>query len=173
MSKADYVIELDSIGAIRSAKILIPKDGGVVVLTGRNGSGKSTALEAIQSRDDGQRKAARHGHVEERDRQRPRRHDDRRSIGASTRELRLRLWKVELSIADLVDPGFVDPERADAKRIKALVGLSKADINAGDLHGFPANLTKDLSLDDPVSAMSELRKRLNIGASEYEAIGEG
>jgi hypothetical protein len=33
MNTADYVIELDNIGAIRSAKILIPKDGGVVVLT--------------------------------------------------------------------------------------------------------------------------------------------
>ncbi len=168
MNTADYVIELDSIGAIRSAKILIPKDGGVVVLTGRNGSGKSTALDAIQSAMTGKGKPpvmdmAKSGSV--------RVAGVTMTVARSVRrqgELQVETLEGRLSIADLVDPGFVDPERADAKRIKALVGLSKADISAGDLHGFPANLIDGLSLDDPVAAMAELRKRLNIGANEYE-----
>lgn len=170
MNTADYVIELDSVGAIRSAKILIPKDGGVVVLTGRNGSGKSTALDAIQAAMTGKGKPpvtdmAKSGSV--------RVAGVTMTVARSVRrqgELQVETLEGRLSIADLVDPGFVDHERADAKRIKALVGLSKADISEGDLHGFPENLIKDLSLDDPVAAMSELRKRLNIGANEYEKL---
>ena len=170
MNTADYVIELDNIGAIRSAKILIPKDGGVVVLTGRNGSGKSTALDAIQSAMTGKGKPpitdmAKSGSVSVA--------GVTMKVSRSVRrqgELQVETLDGRLSIADLVDPGFVDPDCADAKRIKALVGLSKADISEGDLHGFPENLTKDLSLDDPVAAMAELRKRLNIGANEYEKL---
>jgi hypothetical protein len=67
------------------------------------------------------------------------------TVGRSVRrqgELQVETLEGRLSIADLVDPGFVDPERADAKRIKALVGLSKADISEGDLHGFPENLPR-------------------------------
>ncbi len=168
MHTADYVIELDSIGAIRSAKILIPKDGGVVVLTGRNGSGKSTALDAIQAAMTGKGKPpvtdmAKSGSV--------RVAGVTMTVARSVHrqgELQVETLEGRLSIADLVDPGFVDPERADAKRVKALVGLSQADISEGDLHGFPENLLDGLSLDDPVAAMAELRKRLNIGANEYE-----
>ncbi|MCB1771940.1 MAG: AAA family ATPase, partial [Candidatus Competibacteraceae bacterium] len=42
-------IMIKNIGAIESVSIPVPKGGGVVVLRGRNGSGKSTALDAIQS----------------------------------------------------------------------------------------------------------------------------
>ena len=165
-------IEIKNIGPIASVTIPIPEAGGVVVLTGRNGSGKSHALEAVSAATTGKGK--------------PPLKDMSKSgvvsvpgvtmtVSRSVRrqgELQVETLEGRLSIADLVDPGFVDPERADAKRIKALVGLSKADISAGDLHGFPANLTKDLSLDDPVAAMAELRKRLNIGANEYEKFSE-
>jgi energy-coupling factor transporter ATP-binding protein EcfA2 len=142
----------------------------VVVLTGRNGSGKSHALEAVSAATTGKGKPplkdmAKSGVVSV--------PGVTMTVSRSVRrqgELQVETLEGRLSIADLVDPGFVDPERADAKRIKALVGLSKADISAGDLHGFPENLTKDLSLDDPVAAMAELRKRLNIGANEYEKL---
>lgn len=165
-------IEIKNIGPIASVTIPIPEAGGVVVLTGRNGSGKSHALEAVSAATTGKGKPplkdmAKSGTVSV--------PGVTMTVGRSVRrqgELQVETLEGRLSLADLVDPGFVDPERADSKRIKALVGLSKADINAGDLHGFPANLTKDLSLDDPVSAMSELRKRLNIGANEYEKFSE-
>ena len=161
-------IEIKNIGPIASVTIPVPKDGGVVVLTGRNGSGKSHALEAVSAATTGKGKPplkdmAKSGMVSV--------PGVMMTVGRSVRrqgELQVETLEGRLSIADLVDPGFVDPERADAKRIKALVGLSKADISDGDLHGFPENLTKDLSLDDPVAAMAELRKRLNIGANEYE-----
>ena len=165
-------IEIKNIGPIASVTIPVPEAGGVVVLTGRNGSGKSHALEAVSAATTGKGKPplkdmAKSGVVSV--------PGVTMTVGRSVRrqgELQVETLEGRLSIADLVDPGFVDPERADAKRIKALVGLSKADISEGDLHGFPENLTKDLSLDDPVSAMSELRKRLNIGANEYEKFSE-
>ncbi|MBK8184304.1 MAG: hypothetical protein IPK63_16060 [Candidatus Competibacteraceae bacterium] len=163
-------IEIKNIGPIASVTIPVPEAGGVVVLTGRNGSGKSHALEAVSAATTGKGKPplkdmAKSGTVSV--------PGVTMTVGRSVRrqgELQVETLEGRLSIADLVDPGFVDPERADAKRIKALVGLSKADISEGDLHGFPANLIKDLSLDDPVAAMSELRKRLNIGANEYEKL---
>lgn len=161
-------IEIKNIGPIASVTIQVPEAGGVVVLTGRNGSGKSHALEAVSAATTGKGKPplkdmAKSGTVSV--------PGVTMTVARSVRrqgELQVETLEGRLSIADLVDPGFVDPERADAKRIKALVGLSKADISEGDLHGFPENLTKDLSLDDPVAAMAELRKRLNIGANEYE-----
>lgn len=161
-------IQIKNIGPIASVTIPVPETGGVVVLAGRNGSGKSHALEAVSTATTGKGKPplkdmAKSGVVSV--------PGVTMTVGRSVRrqgELQVETLEGRLSIADLVDPGFVDPERADAKRIKALVGLSKADISKGDLHGFPENLTKDLSLDDPVSAMAELRKRLNIGANEYE-----
>ncbi len=163
-------IEIKNIGPIASVTIPVPEAGGVVVLTGRNGSGKSTALDAIQSAMTGKGKPpvtdmAKSGTVSV--------PGVTMTVSRSVRrqgELQVETLEGRLSIADLVDPGFTDPERADARRIKALVGLSKADISEGDLHGFPANLTKDLSLDDPVAAISELRERLNIGANEDEKL---
>ena len=163
-------IEIKNIGPIASVSIPVPEAGGVVVLTGRNGSGKSHALEAVSAATTGKGKPplkdmAKIGTVSV--------PGVTMTVARSVRrqgELQVETLEGRLSIADLVDPGVVDPERADAKRIKALVGLSKADISEGDLHGFPENLTKDLSLDDPVAAMAELRKRMNIGANEYEKL---
>ena len=163
-------IEIKNIGPIASVTIPVPEAGGVVVLTGRNGSGKSHALEAVSAATTGKGKPplkdmAKSGVVSV--------PGVTMTVGRSVRrqgELQVETLEGRLSIADLVDPGFVDPERADAKRIKALVGLSKADISTGDLHGFPENLLDGLSLDDPVAAMAELRKRLNIGANEYEKL---
>lgn len=163
-------IQIKNIGPIASVTIPVPEAGGVVVLTGRNGSGKSHALEAVSAATTGKGKPplkdmAKSGTVSV--------PGVTMTVGRSIRrqgELQVETLEGRLSIADLVEPGFVDPERADAKRIKALVGLSKSDIGDGDLHGFPESLTKDLSLDDPVAAMAELRKRLNIGANEYEKL---
>ena len=160
-------IEIKNIGPIASVTIPVPEAGGVVVLTGRNGSGKSHALEAVSAAATGNGKPplkdmAKSGTVSV--------PGVTMTVARRQGELQVETLDGRLSIADLVDPGVVDPERADARRIKALVGLSKADISEGDLHGFPENLTKDLSLDDPVAAIAELRKRLNIGANEYEKL---
>ena len=163
-------IEFENIGPIRKASISIDENGGVATLRGRNGSGKSIALEAVRSALTGKGKPpvkdlAKQGIIKV--------GGVTLTVGRTARrsgELEIRALDDRLSVADLVDPGLADPIRADATRIKALVGLSGATIDPGDLHGFPENLLDGLSLDDPVSAMAELKKRLNIGANEYEKL---
>ena len=166
------MITLKNIGPIEHVTIPVPAEGGVVVLRGRNGSGKSTALDAIQTAITGKgkpplRDKATKGEV----------HAGGVSltVAKSVRrsgELVVTSLDSRLSVADLVEPGIVDPIRADASRIKALVNLSRAEIYPGDLHGFPDNLTADLNLADPVAAMAELKKRLDIGAREYEKLAK-
>lgn len=163
-------IEIKNIGPIASVTIPVPEAGGVVVLTGRNGSGKSHALEAVNAATTGKGKPplkdmAKSGTVSV--------PGVTITVGRSVRrqgELQVETLEGRLSVADLVDPGLADPIRADATRIKALVGLSGATIDPGDLHGFPENLLDGIDLNEPVAAMAELRKRLNIGANEYEKL---
>lgn len=162
------MIKISNIGPIANAAIQIPEDGGVVVLRGRNGSGKSIALEAVNAAVSGKGKPplkdlAKQGSIQAA--------GVNLTVGRTVRragELEVSTLEGRLSVADLVDPGIADPIRADATRIKALVGLSGATIDPGDLHGFPENLLDGIDLNEPVTAMAELRKRLNIGASEYE-----
>jgi len=166
------MITLKNIGPIEHVTIPVPTDGGVVVLRGRNGSGKSTALDAIQTAITGKgkpplRDKAAKGEI----------HAGGVSLTVAksirrSGELEVTSLDSRLSVADLVEPGIVDPVRADASRIKALVNLSRAEIFPGDLHSFPDNLTVDLNLADPVAAMAELKKRLDIGAREYEKLAK-
>lgn len=166
------MITLKNIGPIENVTLPIPEEGGVVVLRGRNGCGKSTALDAIQTAITGKgkpplRDKTAKGEV----------HAGGVSltVAKSVRrsgELMVTSLDSRLSVADLVDPGIIDPVRADASRIKALVNLSRAEIFPGDLHGFPDNLLDGLNLADPVAAMAELKKRLDIGAREYEKLAK-
>lgn len=163
-------ITLKNIAAIENLTIPIPADGGVVVLQGRNGSGKSTALDAVQTAMTGKgkptlRDRASKGEIHA--------GGVTLSIAKSVRKtgtLEVSVLDSRLSIADLVDPGIIDPIRADASRIKALVSLSGEEIEAEDLYGFPENLTTGLNLADPVGAMAELKKRLDTGGREYEKL---
>lgn len=162
------VIEIKNIGPISTASIPIPEGGGVVVLRGKNGSGKSIALDAVTTAISGKGKPqlkdlATKGSIQA--------GGVTLTVGRAVRrsgELEVATIDGRLSVADLVDPGINDPGRADAMRIKALVGLSGAEIQQDDLYGFPANLIEGLPLADPVTAMQELKKRLDIGAREYE-----
>lgn len=166
------MIKLENIGPIASAAIKVPEAGGVVVLRGRNGSGKSIALDAVSAAVSGKGKPplkdlATRGEVQA--------GGVSLTVGRNVRragELEVATLEGRLSVADLVDPGILDPARADATRIKALVGLSGATIDPGDLHGFPDELLDGLTLEDPVAAMAELKRRLDIGAREYEKLSE-
>lgn len=116
-------IEVNDIGPVRSLSIPIPEDGGVVVLRGRNGRGKSHVLAAVDSLVTGRdrpvvRDGARQGSI--------------RGLGAAitvarnarrSGELLVESLDGRVNVVDLVDPGLKSPEAADAKRIKALVGL--------------------------------------------------
>ncbi len=102
---------------------------GVNVLRGRNGCGKTAALDAVDALLNGGKLSVRDGEecgsVEGL--------GVKLLIGRSTRrtgELEVSILDGKMSVADLVDPGLKDHGAADARRIKALIGLTdvKADI---------------------------------------------
>ena len=117
---------LKNIGPLETLTFPIPEAGGVVVFHGRNGSGKSTALRAIDTTVSGK------GKVSVRDGTLKGEIDAfgvRVSLARSIRrtgEAEVVSLEGRFSVADLVDPGMKDPDAADAKRIKALVQLSGA-----------------------------------------------
>lgn len=165
-------ISIKNIGPIAAISLPVPENGGVVVLTGRNGSGKSTALEAVSAAVSGKGKPplkdlAERGEVVA--------GGVKLTVGRNVRragELEVATLEGRLSVADLVDPGISDPARADATRIKALVGLSGAALGKDELFGFQPEMLDGLDLSDPVSAMAELKRRLDIGAREYEKLAK-
>ena len=119
------VIELEDIGPIENLRIPLPSAGGVVLLRGRNDIGKSEALKAVDALVSGR------GELEKRDgaaRGQIRYGDAKISVSKVARrsgpELEITTIDSRLSLADLVDPGIKDPERADGARVKALVQLS-------------------------------------------------
>ena len=115
-------IELQDVGPIHQLSIPLPEGGGVVILRGKNDAGKSETLNAVDALVTGR------GSIEKRD------GSPRGSI--SLGEARLTVVKQQrrdgaelaavsldsrFDLADLVDPGLKDPEKADSFRIKALI----------------------------------------------------
>lgn len=120
--------EIRNIGPIQQLSIPLPECGGVVVLRGRQGDGKSTALRAVaaaagkSTRDLSVRDGQKSGSVE---------------IGGVTLsvsrarqtkrgELEVEAIEGRFDIGRLVDPQIADEERADASRIKQLLALTGA-----------------------------------------------
>jgi ABC-type molybdenum transport system ATPase subunit/photorepair protein PhrA len=133
--------EARNVGPVERITIPVLADGGIVVFRGRNGSGKSTVLDTIDAAITGKgrppvRDGALRGEFEG--------FGVRLTIGRSTRrtgEAEVHSLEGRFSVADLVDPGVVDPEKADAHRIKALAALVGARADPALFHellGGPA-----------------------------------
>jgi len=116
-------ITLTNVGPIEHVSIPFPAAGKIVVLRGRNGVGKSTAIEHVESAMTGRgkgniRDGAPSGSVEA--------FGVTMRLGRSTRrsgELCVESIDGKFSISHLIDPGVDDPKAADARRIKALVQI--------------------------------------------------
>ncbi|WP_425618081.1 hypothetical protein NA78x_001774 [Anatilimnocola sp. NA78] len=117
-------LEVTNVGPVERLSIPVPEGGGIVVLRGRNGKGKSKTLETVEYAISGR------GKLEVRDGQK---HGEFTGFGVTitvqgrtSRKGKLVVESLEgrLSVAELVDPGIKDFEAADTKRIKALVQLS-------------------------------------------------
>lgn len=171
-------IELKDVGAIEHLTIGVPEpgEGGVIVLRGRNGSGKSTALEAVNALVTG------NGDVRTRD----------GALGAMVEGLgaRLTVGRRKSSAGEcevlglegpdpslLVDPGIKNRGAAHAERIRALCMIAGAQVErepfvklAGSVDEFervvkPASLEKG----DVPSVAAAVKRDFEAAARAAEA----
>lgn len=131
--QADDVLTIENVGAIKSVSVKVPKTGGLIVFRGRNGAGKTTAINAVEAAiGSGPRLRKRDGALGSGSVETPWGVSIR--IGQSARksgELEVAVLDDEFSIVDLVDPKEKDPVAADRRSIKALLRVSgaKADFD--------------------------------------------
>lgn len=177
---SDREIHIRDVGPVAKLDIPLPEGGGVVVLRGRNGLGKSHSLAAVSALVGGKaRPPSRDG-----------------SLGATVEGLGARLTvgrrtshsgEVEVEHLEgedpslLVDPGLKDQGAADGKRLKALLRLSRASV---DLVPFAElvggidrlrELCRPASLDtrDDVPAMvAAIKRDLEAAARHQEQAAE-
>lgn len=156
-------LTLEDVGPIKRFRIPLPEQGGVVVLTGEQGAGKSHALRGVQSVldgktgdklpiRDGERKARVEGfgvNVE---------FGNRRS---ATGDLEVRSLH-GFPVSDFVDPGLVDPVAADSRRIKSLLGLC----------GTPADLKLFEPLTEKITPLSQLISPETVAKSDIVAMAD-
>lgn len=122
---ATSTINISDVGPIAKLAINLNPDGGVTILRGVNGSGKSTALRATEALVRGD------GKLQTRDGSKASGRVD--GLGAllmlghkTTRagEVEVHSLDGKLAISELVNPPLKDPAAADRQRIKALVSLT-------------------------------------------------
>lgn len=182
-SQASHEILIEDVDAIERLVIPIPIGGGLVVLRGENGGGKSGALEAVR---------AVFGNTKERTALRPR--DGAKkglveglgvkiTVGRSNREtgeLEVAGLEDTLDIGDLVDPGVEDLNAADNRRLKSLLKVAgaKADIDRfmkllGDKPELDEAIIKERDLVKQAALIKswiEKKARAEEGASETAAL---
>lgn len=155
-------VTIKNIGPIESLSIPVPAKGGVVVLRGRQGDGKSTALRAVSilggrsdkslSVRDGQKNGAvEFGGVKL---------SVSRARQAKAGELEVDSIEGRFDIGRLVDPQIADDERADAARIKQLIALTGAKADAVAYYNMAGAKGLELDVEDDTDDPIELYKRM-------------
>lgn len=153
---ATRTIKIKQRGIISDLEIPVPPAGygGVVLLRGRNGSGKSTALAIIESilkggsavgLKQGAVKGSTEGlgvHI---------------NVGARiTRRGQLEVtgFAGAENITKFVDPKIKDPEAADAERIRQLLRIANAKISADEWAKAFGDEVREVVKSDPVESLS-------------------
>jgi hypothetical protein len=175
------VIELQDVGPISRLEIPIPSGGGVVLLRGKNGAGKSHALAAVSALvGSGDKPTSRDG-----------------SLGAQVTGLGIRLTvgrrtalsgELEVTALDgedpslLVDPGIKSPDAADAERIRSLLRLSRSNVEPSAFAHLVGGDTRLRELCAPTSLESKgdvpamasaIKRDLERAARELEKKADG
>ena len=171
-------INIENVGPIEHLTIPVPEGGGVVVLHGGSGVGKTHAIASVRSlHDQTARKALRpsdgfpSGKVE--------------GLGVTVRLGRSNTAKGELVCESLdsgldpsvlVDPGLKDPLAADSRRLATLVRLAGIKVTVQQWQESVGSIEDvvlpDLVDDDPVVSADKIRRRLHELALLKERIAE-
>lgn len=168
---------IENVGAIDRLTIPVPDGGGVVVLRGPNGIGKTTALDGVSAlvnggKPPGLRDGAKRGVIEGL--------GAKITVGLSSRrsgEIEVRSLEGRLDVSDIVDPGIASVEAADARRIRALVAVSGvsassetfADLVPGGADEIEANITeKVLGSGDVLEIAGAVKRLLESRARQIE-----
>lgn len=173
-------IEIDDVGAINHVTIPLPEEGGLVVLKGTHGVGKSTALEATQSLASG------NGTLEKRDgaiEGRVSGFGATLTVKKVTRrsgqpEIAVDRLGGRLGLADIVDPHIKDPVAADAYRIKALLQIAGAKPHIDDWHALVggaqefARIVGPADSTDAVELSAKVKRAIAKAAREVETAAE-
>lgn len=167
-------LQIKNVGPVSKLSLPIPEGGGVVVLRGRNGAGKSTVLDAAQALIKGKGKLAckdgeRCGEVAG--------WGAKITVGQTTRrsgELDVISLEGRLDVSQLVDPGIADPAAADARRIKALLALTGASVPREAFAAvFPQSVPLDTiphnSTGDPVEYAAIVKRAAESEARRIES----
>ncbi len=171
-------ITISNVGPI--ADLAIELSPGVNVLRGHNGSGKSTAINGVSrllggtanglSAKDGEKR----GEITLGDATL----SITKSRSAVRGEIEVTGIEGRLDIGELVDPGIADAEKADAKRIKALISLSGVRANSAiffDAVGGAdeyAALGVDESTTDILLLGARVKRSLEAKARTFEESAE-
>jgi len=179
------VIEISNLGPVTYREIPVPPGGGVVVLKGRNGAGKTITLNAARTalgadlplprRDEASEGSVTIGDTSVRMAKRLRR------VGASPNELEIVHLEDQYDISQLVDPGLKDETAADGVRIKALVQLSGVPIDwqefvklipPSDDPNDTITLDDARDLGDPVAIAAKVKRIFDAEALRIERLAE-
>ncbi len=172
MAAGATTMRVANVGPIEELAIQAPTDeGGIIVLHGRNGSGKTHALDAAGRLLGGNQRppvadGARKGTIE----------GWGARINISSRitskgTLVADSLEGKLDLATLVDPGIESPDAADAKRIRALLSLvgSKGDAKQFESLGLDEELLASIDPnDDLVGAAGKVKRAAENEARKLE-----
>lgn len=173
-------ITVTDVGPVRRLRLDVDERGGVYVLKGRNGCGKSETLSAIESaagvgkRKPSPRIGADKGQVEA--------FGATLKVGRSVRrtgELEVQTLDGKLSIVDFVSPPIKDQDAADAHRIKAMLSLAgfSGDVSlyyplVGGKESFRDMVGADPESSDAVAMAGSVKRLFESAAREAEAKAE-
>lgn len=172
-------IEIKNVGPIQNLTIPIPPGGGVVVLHGENGSGKTTAINSVESLYSNEtRRTLRNSDGTQ--------NGTVSGLGVKVRfgrkntasgELLCESIDGKVDPSTLVDPGIKDPVKADSKRLATLIRLGNVEVSADKWAAAMGPVINEIAIDDlvspdPVVAADRIRRALHDVAKQREQLAQ-